>query len=56
MSRKQYFGRLYDTEFINPALVFSRGVGPATRHASSGASGVPCRVKVERRRQKQVEL
>jgi len=38
---------------INPALVFSRGVGLATRHASREASGVPRPVKVERRRQKQ---
>src|SRR5712692_11681133 len=38
----------------NPALVFICGVGLATRHASSGASGVPRRVKVERRRQKQL--
>ena len=47
-------GRLYDIEFINPALVFSRGVGLATRHASREASGVPRRVKVERRRQRQL--
>src|SRR6266852_2227657 len=56
MSWNEYVGRLYDIEFINPALVFSRGVGLATRHVSSGASGVPRRVKVERRRQKQLNF
>jgi len=40
---------------INPALVFSRGVGLATRHVSREAGGVPRPVKVERRRQKQKE-
>jgi len=47
---------VYDIELINPALVLICGVGLPTRHVSSGASGVPRRVKVERRRQKQVEL
>ena len=45
---------MYDIEFlINPALVFSRGVGLVTRHASREASGVPRPVKVERHRQRQ---
>jgi hypothetical protein len=45
---------MYVIELINPALVFSRGVGLATRHAAREASGVPRRVKVERRRQKPI--
>jgi hypothetical protein len=44
----------FDIELINPALVLSVVVGLATRHDWSEASGVPGRVKVERRRQKQI--
>ena len=39
--------------FAVPIPMLVLGVGLATRHVSSGASGVPRRVKVERRRQKQ---
>jgi tetratricopeptide (TPR) repeat protein len=43
-------------EFINPALVLICGVGLATRHASSGASGISRTVQVECRRQKQLKF